>query len=769
MLSGFASQIEPLARHVLMTGVSARDVEISGPVRDPAAGIQTWLVSYFPVPGSGGEITGVGVLVTNITTMRRTEVALRDTERKLGTLFDLLPVGISILDDQRKLVYMNPTLEQILQRDRTLLFGEAYRDQHFIRPDGTPMLVDEHASSQTFATHRAVSNVETGVVIEDGTVIWTSVSAAPVDFPDWRVVVVTTDITARKHAEKELLRFAERLQMLHTIDRSILSAETPERIAAIAASRLQQLVPCDYVLVAAYNHEEQFIQKLSVTSQVSEQPEMDAVISIDSQDLRPPFALNLRWYLSDNTDIARLSPQALFPYIRNFRSIMHFPLLAEGQLLGILRIAATSADAFAPADITIAGELADLLAIVLRGARLRAQLEEERAQLAQRVAERTADLSMANADLARAARAKDEFLANMSHELRTPLNAILAFSESLQEGIYGPISQRQIDALTAIETGGRHLLTLISDILDLAKVESGQLDLQFEKVAIAEVCQASLMFVREQAIKKNLRLSVRQYDHLASMQADPKRLKQMLVNLLSNAVKFTPDQGEVTLDVAIDAEAGLVRFTVQDTGIGIATEHIGQLFQPFTQLDSALSRQHEGTGLGLALVRRLVDLHAGTVTVESRLGKGSRFTISLPYTAPPALKSEDSLLIAPDVDSHTLSTPPTFRARILLAEDHPANIFALGEYLRASAYEVIVAQNGYEALARAEEVSPQLILMDIQMPGMDGLETMRRLRQIPAFAQTPIIALTALAMPDDRERCLAAGATTYMTKPISAL
>ncbi|MEI7644634.1 MAG: ATP-binding protein [Chloroflexales bacterium] len=240
-------------------------------------------------------------------------------------------------------------------------------------------------------------------------------------------------------------------------------------------------------------------------------------------------------------------------------------------------------------------------------------------------------LRRANAELARAARTKDEFLANMSHELRTPLNAVLGLSEALQEQVYGPLNVRQHESLSVIESSGRHLLTLINDILDLSKVEAGRLDLQVEFISVADVCQSSLVFVKGMAIKKSIKLAFLLNDQMAEAAVDPKRMKQMLVNLLSNAVKFTPDKGQVSLDVIADAVAGVIRFNVQDTGIGIAPDDKARLFQPFMQLDSSLNRQHEGTGLGLALVRRLAELHGGSVTVESTPGQGSCFTISLPY------------------------------------------------------------------------------------------------------------------------------------------
>jgi len=228
-------------------------------------------------------------------------------------------------------------------------------------------------------------------------------------------------------------------------------------------------------------------------------------------------------------------------------------------------------------------------------------------------------------------RAKSEFLATMSHELRTPLNAILGLSEALQEEVYGPLSERQLRSLRTIERSGRHLLSLINDILDVSKIESGKLELEIGPVSVESVSQASLGLIKQAAHEKRLRVSSTLDSAVTTIQADERRLKQILVNLLSNAVKFTPEGGEIGLEVVGDAEKEVVHFTVWDTGIGISPEEMARLFEPFVQLDSSLSRQHEGTGLGLALVSRLAELHGGSVTVESEVGQGSRFVVSLPW------------------------------------------------------------------------------------------------------------------------------------------
>jgi CheY-like chemotaxis protein len=249
----------------------------------------------------------------------------------------------------------------------------------------------------------------------------------------------------------------------------------------------------------------------------------------------------------------------------------------------------------------------------------------------------------------------------------------------------------------------------------------------------------------------------------------------MLVNLLSNAVKFTPGGGRVSLEVEMQPDTGGVRLHVIDTGIGIADGDIGRLFQPFTQLDAGLARHHEGTGLGLALVRQLAGLHGGDIAVESEPGHGSRFTLTLPQASQTTLAAPATALPPVSAGSTVDSTPTALPAaepsatakRLLLVEDNEANITAVGEYLQDVGYRLAVARSGAEALACLEsQPLPDLVLMDIQMPGMDGLEATQRLRRLPGCERIPVIALTALAMPGDRERCLAAGADDYITKPI---
>ncbi|MBK1654425.1 hybrid sensor histidine kinase/response regulator [Allochromatium vinosum] len=374
-------------------------------------------------------------------------------------------------------------------------------------------------------------------------------------------------------------------------------------------------------------------------------------------------------------------------------------------------------------------------------------------------------MDRANAELARAAQAKDEFLAAMSHELRTPLTSILGLSETMGDGLLGPLSAQQEKAVRMIHENGTHLLELINDILDMSRVASGQMHLRWDQVPVDQLCEASLRLIGPAAKRKGLRVSLAIDPQARLVRGDSRRLKQMLVNLLGNAVKFTPEGGAIGLDVQTDAERGELSFGIWDTGVGIPREQFERLFQPFVQLDSRPARQYDGTGLGLALVSGMAELHQGRIQVESEVGRGSRFEIRLPWD--PAAQRADRLQPDPtESNGPGIETGVREPWRVLLVDDNPGNLDMFATYLRIRGCDVRTAGSGAEAIALSRMPRPDVILMDVQMPGMDGLETTRRLRSDPALRAVPIIALTALAMPGDREQCLEAGMDDYLTKPL---
>lgn len=410
----------------------------------------------------------------------------------------------------------------------------------------------------------------------------------------------------------------------------------------------------------------------------------------------------------------------------------------------------------------------------------RKQLEQEQKRLRKEYEQR---LEQSNAELSRATRLKDEFLANMSHELRTPLNAVLGMSEALQEGVFGVLNQHQQRSIATIESSGRHLLDLINDILEVSKIEAGKLELKITRVSLAQLCHASLTFVKHQAAQGQVHLEMSIPKEIGVIAVDERRIRQVLINLLNNAVKFTPPGGQVRLEVRLKHEACPLEncpaspnfscalcFSVIDTGIGIAAADQARLFQPFTQIDSSLSRHYEGTGLGLTLVKRIIELHGGFVTVQSELGQGSCFTVCLPASC----QVVDSVSSSPSVSQalesvvpEPMTRYPTDHPLLLLVDDKDVYISTIQNYLESKGYQVLVAKNDHEVNELNRVHHPNLILMNIQTPEVGDLEVICRIRSQDKFADVPIIALAALAIPGERERYLAAGANEYLIKPIS--
>jgi predicted ATPase/signal transduction histidine kinase/ActR/RegA family two-component response regulator len=454
------------------------------------------------------------------------------------------------------------------------------------------------------------------------------------------------------------------------------------------------------------------------------------------------------------------------------QSVLCMPILDRGESIGILYLEnQLTTGAFTGNRIETLQVLVAQAAISIENAKLYRELEASVELLEQKVEERTTELQAAKEAADRANQAKTSFFNNMSHELRTPLNAILGMSEGLAEQVYGALNPQQLRYIQIINSSGTHLLELIDDILDLAKIEAGKLELYCEPTNIRKLCNDSLLFVKEQSFQKRIQLEVKLPPHLPDLMVDERRIRQVLINLLTNAVKFTPQHGCVSVEVTHMLATGTqpnerIQIVVVDTGIGIEPANLDRLFQPFVQIDSALNRKAQGTGLGLNLVREIIELHGGRVSVSSEIGVGSRFAIELPCGDLPFI-----LPLSPDRATNNLeisssqaqSQPPP----LLIVDDDTATIETLSDYLEAKGYNIIVAKNGLEAIELNQLHHPNAILMDIKMPVLDGLGAIEQLRSDPEFAQLPIIALTALAMNGDRERCLAAGANEYLTKPVT--
>jgi signal transduction histidine kinase len=393
-------------------------------------------------------------------------------------------------------------------------------------------------------------------------------------------------------------------------------------------------------------------------------------------------------------------------------------------------------------------------------------------------------LQQTNADLARAVRLKDEFLAIMSHELRTPLNTILGMTEGLKAQGAG-MSEKQQRALQTIQQSGMHLLELINDVLDLAKIQAGEITPNFTPSMIDQLCQSSLRMIHPLALQKQMQLQVQIEPNLPLVMLDERCIQKALVNLLNNAVKFTLAGGRITLKVERintpehPTVPAWLRIAVSDTGIGIMPENIKVLFQPFVQIDSALNRQYAGTGLGLALVKRIVDLHHGKVGVVSEVGVGSCFTIELPcnLNAPAAstIMIGDLSMVTPRSNSKSppMDLPPvdwTLQSAspaplLLFAEENEASIRSVSSYLEAKGYRLLFARTIGDAIELAKTHQPDLMVVERPMFGAD-LEVMQQIRLDPELSRIPVVVLATIAQAGDREQCLIAGASEYLAKPL---
>jgi signal transduction histidine kinase/FixJ family two-component response regulator len=464
--------------------------------------------------------------------------------------------------------------------------------------------------------------------------------------------------------------------------------------------------------------------------------------------------------------------------------------VAVRHLLGPLRDLVTTTSAIAQGDFSrrasehAMGELGTLARMFNAMA---GKLQRSYQSIERKVSERTAELNTRTRELERAmhaanaaSQAKSEFLANMSHEIRTPMTAILGFSENLFDESLSDTDRQE--AIAGIHRNGQHLLGIINDILDLSKIEAGHLEIEYTRFSPVELVDACMVQLRERAESKGLTL-MRTYEPPlpATIESDPTKLRQILVNLLGNAIKFT-ERGSIELRCRLelnreDRGNAFLRFDVIDSGIGMTSDQIARVFEPFTQADSTTSRRFGGTGLGLSICKRLSRLLGGNISARSEPGKGSTFTARIRTGA----LVDVPLLGANELEPHSSEPPPRSEAahpthpsslncRILLAEDGPDNQKLISFILRKAGADVAVADNGRialeTALAARDAGAPfDVILMDMQMPVMDGYSATRALRD--AAYRGAIIALTAHAMSSDRDKCLAAGCDAFATKPVN--
>ncbi|WP_066381206.1 PAS domain S-box protein [Anabaena sp. CA = ATCC 33047] len=717
--------------------------------------------------------------------------ALKESEARFRATFEQANVGMIEANLQGRFTRMNQKFGEIVGYSAAELLGRSFTTithPEDIAVGEQQMQLLLSGEVQTFAR-------EQRYIHKQGKSVWAYLTISLVlslsGEPEYLIGVIQ-DISDRKHAEEILQKQAQRERLLRNITQHIRQSLDLESILSAAVNEIRQTFQADRALI--FRLMTNGCGMVLEESVVPEYPMIDSMLWQDECFPEQCYEFyrqgNVRivtdtqdddWgnCLKEFMQEARIKSKIVAPIVQKVEN-------KRPRVWGLISIHACAAQRqWQPDEANLLQQIASQLSVAIQQADLYQQVQTE---LSDRKRAETAlsnlneQLLHTNHQLARATRLKDEFLASMSHELRTPLNAILGMSEGLLDGVFGSLTQKQQRALTTIERSGKHLLELINDILDLAKIEAGKLKLEIAAVAVSYLCESSLAFVKQMASQKQIQLTLNIQNTVTEIAVDERRIRQVLINLLNNAVKFTPEGGSVILAVRRESmenshpsantpsptsqSSTWISFSVIDTGIGIAPEDMGKLFQSFVQIDSRLNRQYTGTGLGLALVRQIAELHGGNVTVSSEVGKGSCFTVRLPDTSqkfilPPLTADVQSSELIP-----SLVDLPTESPLILLAEDNQANIETISSYLESRGYRLILASDGETAVELARTQRPSLILMDIQMPGIDGLEATRRIREHQELAQVPIVALTALAMPGDREKCLEAGANEYVNKPV---
>jgi PAS domain S-box-containing protein len=716
------------------------------------------------------------------------KAGLEQSEIRFRRVFESNIVGMVFADFNGQIIDANDRFLEMLGYTREDLNSKQISWENITPHEYLP--IDRHAIKH-LKLSRVIEPWEKIYHHKDGYAVHFLVGLAMLS--ENECVFVVVDISDLKQAEELIRQQVDREKLLAAITQRIRSTLNLPEILQATVQQVHQVLKSDRVLVYRV-----FPDGTGAAIAESVLPEWSPVLAITFPEEVFP-QVNYDRYIKGRifalTD-REAQPNEILPCLAGFlaeiqvRAKLVVPIVQNDALWGLLIVHQCDRPRqWQVWEINLLQQIANQLAIAIQQADLFEKLQQElrdRQKAQHNLTEINQQLAVSNEELARATRLKDEFLANMSHELRTPLNAILGMAEGMQEQIFGKVTSSQIKALQTIERSGSHLLELINDILDVAKIESGQIDLEYSNVPVEFLCQSCLPFVKQQALKKDIQLETKILPNLSELNIDERRIRQVLINLLNNAVKFTPDGGRITLEVSNHPRslnqvssnqspaivsttteltgAIYLYFSVIDTGIGISPENISKLFQPFIQIDSALNRQYQGTGLGLALVKRIVEMHGGIVMLASEIGVGSCFTIALPYTA--SAKSLPSVINPPEITSEANPNTQSCPYQILLVEDNELNTMTISSYLTAKGYKIVVAKNGQESISLAQASKPDLILIDIQMPIMDGLEATKQIRQIPSLSHVPIIAITALAVENDAQRCLAAGANEYLSKPV---